>query len=312
VTPLPEEVRAELARILTSPTFANSDRLSRLLKYVVERTLAGEGDQLKEYVVGIEVFERNDNYDPRLDSIVRVEARRLRAKLEEYYRGPGATDPVRIEIPRGGYVPVFQASPPLAINQPIDAQPEATIQPDSDSAASSPDSEWHGRRQLVIGAFAAGAIVLASVAGWRTSPGAPATSQASTAIRVAVLPFAHFSTDPEIAMLAARLTDGVTSELARLGTLSVVSRTSAAQFLPDERPVPEVAQILNADLVMEGSTVVENGRLKVVARLVDGALDRKVWVGEYESSPQEIAELQRRIAAEAGPAALKVSNPSTR
>ena len=140
--------------------------------------------------------------------------------------------------------------------------------------------------------------------GWneRARPPPPAR----TDVRIAVLPFQFFSTDPAIAMLAARLTDGVTTELARLGTLSVVSRTSAAQFMSEQRPVSEVASILGADLIMEGSAIVEEGRLKVVARLVDGVLDRKVWVGEYQGSPDEVSALESRIAAEAGPAAIKV------
>jgi adenylate cyclase len=307
VTPAADDIRAQLDRILASAVFANSGRLSQLLKYVGERTLAGEGDQLKEYVVGVEVFERGSNYDPRLDSIVRVEARRLRAKLEEYYRGDGANDPITIEIPRGSYVPMFRASQPVGNATFANAKPETSIDQNAEvpETATAP-AEWWGRRQLIVVGLGAAAIILVSLAGWQPSPGTPAAPRASSAIRVAVLPFAHFSTDPEIAMLAARITDGVTTELARLGTLSVVSRTSAAQFISEERPVTEVAQILDADLVMEGSAIVEDGRVKVVARLIHGVIDRKVWVGEYDSSPQEIDELQRRIAAEAGPAASRV------
>src|SRR5829696_5413812 len=84
------DVRAELDRILASKGFASAGRLSKLLRYVVDKTLAGETDQLKEYAVGVEVFERDGNYDPRLDSIVRVEAGRLRSRLDEYYNGEGA------------------------------------------------------------------------------------------------------------------------------------------------------------------------------------------------------------------------------
>ena len=102
--PIPAEaVTAQLERILANKGFANAGRLSRLLRYVVERTLAGEADQLKEYAVGVEVFDRDDKYDPRLDSIVRVEAGRLRSRLDEYYNGEGAQDEVRIVLPRGGY-----------------------------------------------------------------------------------------------------------------------------------------------------------------------------------------------------------------
>src|SRR5690349_10924072 len=80
-----------------------------MLRYVVDKTLAGEGDQLKEYAVGVEVFERDEQYDPRVDSIVRVEAGRLRTKLDEYYNGEGASSPIRIGLPRGGYSATFAA-----------------------------------------------------------------------------------------------------------------------------------------------------------------------------------------------------------
>lgn len=101
------EVRAEVDRILASKGFVSAGRLSRLLRYAVDKTIAGEADQLKEYAVGVEVFDRDANYDPRLDSIVRVEAGRLRSRLEEYYSGEGATSPIRISLPRGGYVAQF-------------------------------------------------------------------------------------------------------------------------------------------------------------------------------------------------------------
>ena len=82
MTPIHEpEVRAELDPILASKGFATAGRLSKLLRYVAENTVAGETDQLKEYAVGIEVFERGEKYDPRVDSIVRVAAARLATKL---------------------------------------------------------------------------------------------------------------------------------------------------------------------------------------------------------------------------------------
>src|SRR5690349_5002433 len=109
VTPIPDaDVRAELDRILASKGFSSAARVSRMLRYVVDKTLAGEADQLKEYAVGVEVFERDEHYDPRVDSIVRVEAGRLRTKLDEYYNGEGAWSDVRIALPRGGYSATFE------------------------------------------------------------------------------------------------------------------------------------------------------------------------------------------------------------
>ena len=104
---LPPAVRAQLEKILFSSVFANSERLRRFLRFAVEEALQGKGDQIKEYRIGTEVFDRNASYDPRIDPIVRVEASRLRGKLREYYQTDGAADPVIIELPKGGYTPVF-------------------------------------------------------------------------------------------------------------------------------------------------------------------------------------------------------------
>ncbi len=106
--PSPAEVRTQLAAILKSRIFIRSERLCRFLRLTVERVLAGESDQIKEYLIGREVFDRDQRYDPRIDSIVRVEARRMRAKLLQYYREIGHSDPVVIEVSHGSYVPTFR------------------------------------------------------------------------------------------------------------------------------------------------------------------------------------------------------------
>ena len=101
-------VEEQLERILTSPLFARSESLSRLLRHIVELGLAGQAAGLREYSLGVDVFERGESFDPRCDTIVRVQARKLRARLDEYYRSAGLTDLVEIRIAKGGYVPVFR------------------------------------------------------------------------------------------------------------------------------------------------------------------------------------------------------------
>src|SRR5579862_3772781 len=102
------EVRAELDRLLQSAPFLQSGRLGRFLRFTVDSALAGRGDSLKEYVIGTEVYDRKPPYHPSQDSIVRTEARRLRAKLKEYYESEGREDPVFIYFQPGTYVPVFR------------------------------------------------------------------------------------------------------------------------------------------------------------------------------------------------------------
>ncbi len=103
-----EAIREELSRILESSMFVQSDRLARFLQFSVKKTLAGEGDMLKEYLIGTEVYDRPTSYRPSEDSIVRSEARRLRSKLKEYYESAGESDPVVIDYRPGSYVPVFR------------------------------------------------------------------------------------------------------------------------------------------------------------------------------------------------------------
>ncbi|HWB84330.1 MAG TPA: hypothetical protein VG675_09335 [Bryobacteraceae bacterium] len=101
-------VRAQLGKILSSPMFVNSPRMSRFLRFVVETTLDGKSETIKEYVIAIEVFEKAEDYDPQADSTVRTEASKLRLRLARYYETEGEDDPVRITIPKGSYVPHFE------------------------------------------------------------------------------------------------------------------------------------------------------------------------------------------------------------
>ena len=103
-----QEVRTELDRLLRSVLFLQSDRLARFLRFAIENALAGNTDLLKEYVIGTEVYDRKPPYHPSQDSIVRTEARRLRAKLKDYYESEGKQDPVFIYFRPGTYVPLFR------------------------------------------------------------------------------------------------------------------------------------------------------------------------------------------------------------
>ena len=114
--PEPVEVYAQVKRILESRIFSNCGRLNRFISFAAQHALKCTGEPLKEYVIGVEVFDRTSAYDPRIDPIVRVEARRLRSKLNSYYASVGREDPVLIEFPKGTYAPSFciRTLPPRA------------------------------------------------------------------------------------------------------------------------------------------------------------------------------------------------------
>jgi hypothetical protein len=110
-----EAVQEQLRRILDSKSFASSARLSAFLKFVVEERLAGRADQIKEYSIGVSVYGKPSDYDPKADATVRGEASRLRSRLERYYALDGTSDSLRIEIPKGAYVPSIRS---VIIEQP--------------------------------------------------------------------------------------------------------------------------------------------------------------------------------------------------
>src|SRR5918996_6517398 len=100
--------RTQLQRILDSPAFEASERRKRFLRYIVDESLAGRADRLKGYSIALAVFDRDDSFDPQTDPVVRLEARRLRRALEHYYLTAGRDDPIRIQIPKGGYAPICE------------------------------------------------------------------------------------------------------------------------------------------------------------------------------------------------------------
>ena len=271
-----EAVRAELERVLASKGFQNAGRLSRLLRYVTERTLAGDGDQLKEYAVGVEVFDRDASYDPRLDSIVRVEAGRLRSRLDEYYANGGTASEIRIELPRGGYVAQFTRR-----DGSIPA-PQAT----------SVETRVASRRPRAVLILVAASVVIVAAL-WLWSSARPSRPEGPA---VAVLPFLEYSENGQLAGVAASLTDDVTSELARLGEVDVVSHTSAMQFAGGKKSLREIAAALNVKFVVEATIAAEPGGIKIVARIVNAATDRKAWVQDYHGRPDALHDLSREIA----------------
>jgi Tol biopolymer transport system component len=127
-----DAVRAQLTRVLRSSPFSNAPSLSRLLSHIVEQTLDGHADRLKEYSLGVDVFDRGDAFDPRIDTIVRVQARRLRSKLQEYYRRDGPEDPVVIELTKGRYVPEFRGRA-IAPTRTVVEWPRRAVQRPGDS-----------------------------------------------------------------------------------------------------------------------------------------------------------------------------------
>lgn len=153
----PDAATQYLEKILSSRHFVRSERLRRFLRFAVESVLEGEPDRLKEYIIGVQIFDRGDGFDPRADAIVRTEATRLRRKLGEYYQTIGQDDPVIITIPRGGYVPLFQKRKDWNGTSAVQSLPQRER----------PERQTVDRSYLVV--VLGVAIVAAAVSGWYLS-----------------------------------------------------------------------------------------------------------------------------------------------
>ena len=151
-----EAERAELQAVLQSHLFARSPTLTHLLSYLCEKTFAGETGQIKEYSVALDVFDRRDSFDQDTDSIVRVQANRLRKRLSEYYASEGASHPLRITIPVGQYIPMFEKVTPAGA-APGSISPLA---PQARAPDKGQGSEWRPSRLQI---WFLGGVVLISV-----------------------------------------------------------------------------------------------------------------------------------------------------
>jgi hypothetical protein len=107
--PTPVEIQKQLSRVIHSKVFRHASALQRLLQYLVSRAVEDPFGGIKEYTIGVEVFERGSGYDPQIDTVVRVQIHRLRQKIKEYYESEGANDPIIVEIPKGHYIPAFES-----------------------------------------------------------------------------------------------------------------------------------------------------------------------------------------------------------
>jgi Tol biopolymer transport system component len=153
-------VLAELEKLLADGRFAGSPSLIRFLRHTVSETLAGRTSELREGPLGLSVFDRGRDFDPRMDPIVRVQARKVRARLQDYYEHQGAADPIRIELPRASYVPRFILSRPPTVLTLVSDSPRG-----STTLASTATSPKRRTGVLWIGALA-GAILIALL-GWK-------------------------------------------------------------------------------------------------------------------------------------------------
>jgi TolB-like protein/Tfp pilus assembly protein PilF len=263
-----------LDKILASDAFAGAERPGRFLRFVVEQALAG--NPLKETLLGVEVFGRNPSYDPRLDGVVRVEAVKLRSRLKEYYKTEGAGDPVRIDLPKGGYLPSFET---------LLSQPAETV-------AAPPGRVWWTDWRVIVPPLALVAIVAGYLLARKSHP-RPASPDSSS---IAVLPFVNLSSDKENEYFSDGLTDDLIDALTKVQGLRVVARGSAFQFKGKNPDIRTVGRQLNVATVLEGSVQRSGGRLRITAQLSSVADGYHVWSETYDRRLADVFAVQDEIS----------------
>lgn len=273
------EVAADAARrhvdkIAASEGFLNSERLCRFLRFTVEAKLRGEADQIKEYLLGREVFDRNADYDPRIDPIVRVEARRLRKKLEEYYEGPGREDAVKVDYPKGSYAPEFQSAAPIA-----------------EQSLGVPEGVRTRRWAWLL---AAAALIAGLGGGLYLKQ--PAIEPAAVAVIPArwVWKTEKFSASLQDVDLAER----IGAEMANRHGLKVAAWPSLQKFSQGTWTTPQIAEAARVGQVLIVSVRAEPDGARVTAFLIDGKSDRKVRVADKQRQSLDTPESRQSAARE--------------
>ena len=171
---------ASVDRIVESSLLHGCESLCRLLRYLAHRTLHDPGATIREHEIAADVFGRS-SFDPRIDSTVRVNATRLRAKLVEYYNGPGAEDPIVVELPKGSYAVAFQNRPMPGLASQATAPEEAPVAPKAPPAA--PRSNRWLIAALTAMTFIAAMLAATLLLESRRSPAAGAPSPESGALK---------------------------------------------------------------------------------------------------------------------------------
>ena len=267
-----EPVRKQLDRVLSSPGFARNERLSRFLRFIVQQVLDGKAGEIKESLVGIEVFGRAPGYDTRSDSVVRTEAAKLRARLAEYYAGEGASDPVTIELPKGGYTPVFHER-----NAALEIAP----------VASEPAPQRRRKWRWIVAAFAGASFLVIGL--WRFAG-------QSAPIPIAVLPLHNLSPDPASDYFADGLTGEIIRDLSIIEGLAVRSQTSSFALKAKPQNMREAGKQLAADYILEGTVLRAGQQLRITAQLVRVRDDFSMWSGRYDRELNDVFVIQDEIS----------------
>jgi TolB-like protein/Flp pilus assembly protein TadD len=303
-------VRRHLQEVIASRAFAGSKRTQDFLHLVVGHALKGDVDGLRERMIGAEMFGRPIGYDTGNDSVVRVKATELRKKLAEYYLETDKKSAVRIELPRGSYVPTFIFEPSETTTQQqskADSQPQVgqkaaeskklLTESAAARAAGPPRSARELRRLSRVLAGVGLALALTLAIGFFAFKRWYGESIAQGEIRsVAILPLKNLSADPEQEYFADGMTEELINDLGQVSTLRVISLTSAMSYKGTTKNLPEIAHELSVDGVVEGGVLRDGNEVRISVQLIDARKDRPIWAHTYDRNLTSVVAWQGEVA----------------
>ena len=251
-----EDIRDQVNRVLSSTQLSKSNILSGLLDFIVNETLAGRANELKEYNIGTQALKREDNFNPQLDSIVRIHAGRLRRALNEYYHEEGVKDPITIHVPKGSYVPTFElrsASDPVIFADKNNSEDEGTADDNKEIAPK------HTRALPKL------------------------YFSCKDKSSIAVLPFKKIGSGEALKYFSQGIGEYLNTELTLFENLKVLSYYSSRHIPRPMFDVRSIGAALEADYLITGSVQgFGNSVVRVYVRLNRIETGDQLWAHTYE------------------------------
>ncbi|WP_158044841.1 hypothetical protein [Skermanella pratensis] len=328
----PQVIQDALQRVIGSHEFINSERKRRFLKFIVQKTLAGHADQIKAYTIAVDVFGRDPSFDPGIDPVVRIEAGRLRRCLEHYYLTEGAADPVRITIPKGGYVPRFTTTKDPVLsgpqilgnndqtdgrqpgeinlarenlareNSPREAEDQAlavTVSPHP--PVTTPRLLSLRRPHLMTSILSLAAVLVVALMGaavylqTRTSEEGRTITQQTPSLMV--LPFENDGGDPAQDIFAKGITEEVIGGLIRFKNVLVFGAGTSFRYRT-EPALRDAVPDVHVDYVLKGSISRVGSQIQINVALLQAADNQYLWSDRFrrEFTPGNMIDLRHDMA----------------
>lgn len=283
--PSNDDVRHQLELILHSPEFPKVGRTAAFLSYIVGEVFAGREERIKGYSIAIEVFKRPASFTQD-DPIVRIEAGRLRRALERYYLVAGQTDPVRIDVPKGGYVPIFTWNPnrpPAADLLPIEHKPEG-------------QHHTRLRRNLLIVGAALAVLMLVAGAWWAgaTFRREPVVPERPTLM---VTPFEDLDGGEGAGIYSKGITEELLTALVRFKEVKVFG--GETRSLSPQADAAEMEKQLGARYLLSGGVRTSINQIRVTAKLTDTTNGEVLWSQTYDNNlrANDLLSIQADVAS---------------